>query len=81
MIRFPSRTALRNCVLSITVATGSAVLLPGVPLLLVGASCAHAQAVYLSPNAAANAFTISVNVGFVVVMIAPRFRGRRVPSP
>jgi Protein of unknown function (DUF2950) len=57
MIRFPSRRALRNHALSCTVAAVSTALLPGVPLMLIGAPYARSQAVYPSPDAAANALT------------------------
>lgn len=55
MIRFPSRRALRANVASLTVAVSSTALLFGVPLLLLGMPSAHAQAVYPTPDAAANA--------------------------
>ncbi|MGF6753828.1 DUF2950 domain-containing protein [Paraburkholderia sp. GAS42] len=59
MIRFPALRArrVRAVALAITLSTvGAAGTLLAVPVLLLGTTAAHAQAVYPTPDAAANAF-------------------------
>ncbi len=55
-IRFPARRALRTYVLASLVGLSTTSTLLAVPVLVLGTSSAHAQAVYATPDEAANAF-------------------------